>query len=227
MTGDFTEFEGAFDGVKVELNYYSRSLQERVLLGSEVVKDGSFKLTFSYDEEVPRYAYLYLNNADDESGGTGRPIIVERGAQYAVEILDESRSLFRVTSDGTYAHIFVLPIEDELKELELENKLNEAIQLVEESGQDVSLPYDVDDSSEGTVREPSAHARVLDWQNMNCVDYAGEYEKSWDSRFFNPNPFEQSKAVIEVRDQLYEFYERVYGERVRTMLHASTDPIER
>ncbi|MYC25449.1 MAG: AhpC/TSA family protein [Gammaproteobacteria bacterium] len=227
VTGDFTEFEGAFDGVKVELNYYSRSLQERVLLGSEVVKDGSFKLTFSYDEEVPRYAYLYLNNADDESGGTGRPIIVERGAQYAVEILDESRSLFRVTSDGTYAHIFVLPIEDELKELELENKLNEAIQLVEESGQDVSLPYDVDDSSEGTVREPSAHARVLDWQNMNCVDYAGEYEKSWDSRFFNPNPFEQSKAVIEVRDQLYEFYERVYGERVRTMLHASTDPIER
>ncbi|MCY3541121.1 MAG: hypothetical protein OXH31_04345, partial [Gammaproteobacteria bacterium] len=144
VTGDFTEFEGAFDGVKVELTYYSRSLQERVLLGSEVVQDGSFKLTFSYDEEFPRYAYLYFNNADDQSGGTGRPLIVERGAQYTVEILDESRALFRVTSDGTYAQIFVLPIEDELKELELENKLNEAIQLVEESGQDVSLPYDVD-----------------------------------------------------------------------------------
>ncbi|MCY3540825.1 MAG: TlpA disulfide reductase family protein, partial [Gammaproteobacteria bacterium] len=61
----------------------------------------------------------------------------------------------------------------------------------------------------------------------NCVDYAGEYEKSWGSRFFNPNPLEHSNAVIEVRNQLDEFYERVYGERLRTMLYASTDPIER
>ena len=229
LKGDFTEFDGRFDGVKVEVTTYSRELSEPIVLGSGVLEDGSLVLRVAFDEEVPRHGYLYFSNpADPDFVNSGRGLIVERGAQYTVEIIDEARSRLRILSDGKYAHLFVLPLADELKELELSDELEHLSQQSSADGQDSFSPPDEDDSSEGTVREPSVHAQVLEWENMNCADYAGEFEHFWERRMnFASLLEEESDAVKEVRKQLEELYERLYNQRLRTKLDSSSDPIER
>ena len=228
LKGDLTEFDGKFDGVTVEVTTYSRELAEQVVLGSGVVEDGSLVVPVAFDDEVPRHGYLYFSNpADPDFMSSGRGLIVERGAQYTVEILDEAGTRLRILSDGKYAHLFVLPLEDELKELELSGELQRLFQQSAENGGDRFFPPDEDDSSEGTIREPSVHAQVLDWESMNCADYAGEFEHFWDRRMNLAPRREESEAVIEVRKQLDELYERLYNQRLRTKLDSSSDPIER
>lgn len=228
LTGDFTEFEGSFDGVAVELSYYSRLLEGPVVIGSGVVEDDGLEFEISYDEEVPRWAFLSITHPDPQrvTGSRGRSLIIERGVHYILDVVEESDFLFRVESDGEYAHLFVKPLEVELEEHELQAKLARVRQQAVMDRMSGSHPTDEDDSSSDSVREPSIHATVLDWENMNCADYAGEYERSWRSRFFNPHLREESEAIIEVRKQLDEFYEREYDQHVNTVLASSTDPIE-
>ena len=228
LKGDFTEFDGKFDGVKVELTTYSRELSEPIVLGSGVVEDGSLVLSVTFDEEVPRHAYLYFSKpSDPDFISSGRPMIVERGAQYTVELIDEARARLRILSDGKYAELFVLPLEDELKELELSGELDNLYQQLAANGSETSLPPEGDDSSDDTEREPSVHAQVLDWENMHCADYAGEFVRFWDRRMnFVPRE-EESEAIIEVFKQLEELYERTYNQRLRTKLDSSSDPIEK
>ncbi|MYI78293.1 MAG: redoxin domain-containing protein [Gammaproteobacteria bacterium] len=227
LSGDFTEYEGAFDGVAVELSYYSRLLEEPVVFGSGVVEEDTLKVDLSYDEKIPRWAYVSIRHPDPERVTlSGRSLIIERGTHYTLDVVDESDFLFRVESEGVYAHLFVRSKEVELEERELQEKLERLRQQAEIDRLSGSHPPDEDDSSSDTEREPSVHARVLDWENMNCTDYAGEYERSWRSRFFNPNLLEESEAINEARKQLDEFYEREYDQYVRTLLDSSTDPIE-
>ena len=229
LTGDFTEFEGSLDGVTLELVYYSRLLAEQVVLGSGTVKENGLEVIFYYDDQVPRWAILFFTFPEDLEIDLdpSSSLILERGANYTLEFVEAAESFFRVESDGKYAHIFVHPLEVELEQRELENKFSKLRQQDAENSRNIALATNEEDSSAGTVRQPSKHAAVLDWETMNCADYAGEYEQAWDSEFINPDRLEQSPAVKEVRRQLDEFYEQTYDRPLRTILDSSKDPIER
>ena len=229
LTGDFAEFEGSLNGVSVELSYYSRLLEEPVVLGSGVVEDDGLTVDISYDEDEPRWAFLSITHPDPErvTSFRGRSLIVEREGEYTLHVVDESEFLFRVESDGEYAHLFVRSTEFELEERELQDELGTLMRQAAQERLSGSHPPDSDQSSSGTVREPSVHARVLDWENMNCVDYVGEYERSWRSNFFNPARLEVSETIVEAQSRLDDFYQREIRQPLQTLLDTSTDPIEK
>lgn len=229
LKGDFTDFEGSLDGTTVELSFFSRSLEVQVVVGNGVVEEDRIEVDLSYDEDVPRWAFLSFTVPDDIDfeNRAGRSVILERGAQYTLEIVDEPESFLRVESDGKYAHVFVQPVELDIEERELHQRLSTLLQQDAENRINSSLPPDEEDSSADTVREPSVHATVLDWDSMSCADYAGEYVRSWDSKFMQPNRIEPSEVVKEMENQLDEFYVRVYDQPFHAKLDSSTDPIER
>ncbi|MXZ44752.1 MAG: redoxin domain-containing protein [Gammaproteobacteria bacterium] len=226
ITGDFTEVEHKFEGAKVEVSYFSRSLEQNVVIGSGPVEDGSFEFSLAFNEEVPRPAFITINDPDRRRS-SGRSMIVEKDARYTVKVLDDENMWFRVESDGTYAHIFVRPIEDELKQQELRRELRNLIEQKEEPDIRITLPPNDQDSPVETAREPSVHAVILDWNNMGCADYAGEFKLFWDREPFAANTRAESEEIEEVRRQLDELYERLYTTKTREILEQSSDPIER
>lgn len=225
FTGDFTEYAEQYDGAIVELNYYSFALEERIVLGSTVVENGIFELSCSFNEDVPRNAWLSIKRADPQSEHVF-DVLLEKNANYAVRIIDEPELWFRIDSDGKYAHIREVPLEDQIKLFSLQHELFELVEQSRANGQDSSLPHIDSEQPEDTVREPSVHAKVLDWENMSCEDYSGKFESFWERRLVHENHIEIAD-VREFRQQLDDLYERLYTQRYMNILNTSSDPVER
>ncbi|MYD45351.1 MAG: redoxin domain-containing protein [Gammaproteobacteria bacterium] len=225
LTGDFTEFDDQFDGAKLELSYYDRSLEERVLLGSGVVENGKLSMNISFDEEVPIFAWVsFKYEVSDQSREMVRRVIVEEHANYTVEILDPENFWYRVDSDGTYAKIFVPPKQDEIRQHELRLKHSNLVQQFHADSSNNTAPTE-QDSSTPTDSEPSVHAAILDWENMSCADYAAELELFQDRERFREPPAETDE-IREVRQELQDLFERMYTQRTQEILDTSSDPIE-
>lgn len=219
------EFEEEYEGASVTVNYYSPALEERVVVGSGTVKNGSLKMRLTFDEEVPRSAFMSFSHPD-QSRTFGRTMILEKDARYTLEIRDDEAEVwFRMESDGRYAHIFVPPIEDELRVHELHLELRKLIEQTVENGSSGSRSYYEGDSSTDSTRAPSTHAEVLDWENMSCTDYAGEFELFWDKEWNYGAP--ETEPIRAVRQRLDDLYEEVYGQRLREILTSSFDPVEK
>lgn len=226
LTGDFTAHSEQFNGATVSLNYFSRTIDEYVVLGSSVVKNGTFEMSIPFDEDVPRSAYLRIRTADD-STEYFLNTIVEKDAKSTVQIVDSPVMWFRIESDGKYAHIRQVPLEDEIKVQKLRHELSELISAhSSENHQDNSPPFNEDDSPPDVTRERSEHAEVLDWDDMNCEDYAGEFDTFWERRTRYADQLETAE-IREVQQRLDDLYEQLYTQRLQKILDTSSDPVER
>ena len=225
FTGDFTEYAEQFEGATVELNYYSFALEERIVLGSNVVENGSFELSCSFNEDVPRNAWLSIKRADPQSEFFVN-VLLEKNASYDVRIIDEPHMWFRIDSDGKYAHIREVPLQDQIKLFNLQLEFSALVEQSRANGQDRSLSHIDGEHPEDTVREPSVHANVLDWENMSCEDYTGEFETFWERRLVHTNHIENTE-VREFRQRLDDLHERLYTQRYMNILNTSSDPVER
>ena len=225
MSGDFTENTEQFEGATVELSYYSTTLEERVILGTSVVENGTFEMKYSFDEDVPRHAFLSVKNLEQRREHA-RAVLVEKNANYTVEVVNEPYSWIRVESDGEYAHLVDVPLEDVIEQRRLRDELIQLIELSRTNDQNDS-PTTVDvEPAEGTAREPSAHAAVLDWENMSCEDYSGDFDLFRDRRFFNASS-QESDEIRELRQELEDLHMRVYAQPLKDILNTSSDPVER
>lgn len=224
LTGDFTELQDSFNGVEVELTYFYRTLQEPVVVGRSVIKDGTVKMNLSFDEDVPRLAFLSFND-QERSRFVGRSVLIEKDANYTVEIFDEQEMWFAIHSDGQYSHILELPLEDELTQRELRAELRDLFRARDRDSDDTTPPTDVEYPEE-VPREPSEHAKVLDWENMDCEDYADDFVAFWDRRIAYADQ-QEGAAIREVRQQLDDFHRRMYDQRLQDILYNSSDPVER
>ena len=225
MTGDFTKYGEQFDGATVKLNYFSRTTDEYFVLDSSVVKNGAFEMSFSFDEDVPRNGYLSIKTADEQSEYFFN-VLIEKNANYTVKIFAEPATWFRVESDGKYAHILEVPLEDQIKLRTLEHEFRTLRSTQsQENDQDVSLPPIDIENLEDPAREPSAHAVVLDWESMNCEDYTSEFESFWDRRV-SARQGAQPARLAELRQKLDDLYEQLYTQPLQNILNMSSDPIE-
>lgn len=225
MTGDFAEHAETFDGATVKLNYFSRTIDEQVVLGSSVVENGAFEMSFQFEEDVPRTGYLSIKTADNQREYFFNTLI-EKNANYTIGIVDEPAMWFRVESDGKYAHIGEMPLEDQIKIRTLEHEFSTLRRAQsQKNDQDASIPPIDVENPEDPAREPSAHAVVLDWESMSCEDYAGEFESFWDRRIGTRQGV-QSARFAELRQRLDDLYEQLYTQRFQNILNTSSDPVE-
>ena len=229
LSGDFSTLEDGGDGYTLEINYYLRHLNERVTLGSSVVENGAVELKFTFDEEVPRFAHLTISHPNRQIT-SGRSFILEQDTQYVVEVWDQSNLWMTITSNGTYAHLEEQEQAAELAYLELQNELRELLQESSDNEPDrYPLPIQ-SDANDSVEREPSVHAEVLDWENMTCVDYAGEFENFLDKARTHYSSQEVSDEVRTVRRRLQEMSDSMFeqrNQRLIELLTTSTDPVER
>ena len=224
ITGDFTEHDEQFDGATVTLNYFSRTVEE-VEQTSSVVKSGTFEMSIPFDEDVPRHGYVLIETSDQRTSHFVN-VLIEKNATYTIRTIDEPFLWFRIESDGKYAHINRIPLEDQIEIRQLEVEYSELVSQSQANDQDSSIPPIDDEHSEDTAREPSFHAAVLDWENMSCEEYAGEFESFWDrrSRSFYES---ENTGIVELRKRLDDSYERSYTQRLQNILNTSSDPVEK
>ena len=237
VTGDFTALEDNGDGITAEIAYHIRVQDsfERIVLGSGVVENGSLELKFKFDEEVPRFG-TFAMTAPDQSFTTGQGILLEQGSEYTIEVRDPANYWFSITSNGKYAQVYydyfrddeqIWKLRKELRELQDQMQTTDENELNEPN---TSRPSQDSEANRNELREPSRHAEVLAWENMTCIDYAGEFETLWEKIVVQSEPFAGPRRVQELRQQLDEAFERRMKkttQRFLEILKSSSDPIER
>ena len=233
VSGDFSQFGDDAAGITLKLGYYSRTIGEEVVLGSTPLKNGTVEMKFSYDEEIPRVGFMSLTSGTPQQfQSVYKQVIIDKATHYVIELYDPPDLWFRVTSDGIYSDLIEFDIEHELA---YRNKFKKLMELTEQLDALVNDPsQNNNESTNNQDRVPSVHAEILDWANMECSDYAGEFESFWDRETsWEHQESEEVQTVLdeilELRQELAELSERFFersSQRFREKLTNSSDPIE-
>lgn len=234
LTGDFSKLGEAGDGLTVEIAYQRLNQDdvERVVLASGRVESGSIELKFIFDQEVPRVGFLAVSNQrPGEFMTSGRSILLEKGASYTMNIQNSSSLWFTLTSTGNYGRVIAQDdVVAQAAYVDEMNDLRERLQQLQQSGiRTVPLTERFEDV-ESESRVSSIHAEVLDWDSMNCADYAGEYENFWEKRakFAETTvPSEEAREIrIRMRELSTNWHKKVHNKQSE-LLTAATDPVQR
>lgn len=235
VIGDFSAREDDGNGFTAEIAYdkLGEHTAERVVVGSSVVEEGALELKFQFKEDVPRIGTFMLSNPD-RSYQSGSGILLEKGAQYTIEVLDPTDYYLHIESNGVYGHLFNLQDKEEehaIRKLRQELiELRRRMRQADGNGASTRPPFQDNGSNQNTPREPSVHATVLEWENMACVDYAGEFQTFRDRLAYFRELNVESDEVRKLEKQLRESWDRKFerrNQRLIEILSSSTDPVER